>query len=139
MATGDGILDSSISHSGHPDAPGPVDHDADTQRYFTLIVECAKETAARRPADLTHVEFWEMRIHREWAYVNSVLMAPLPRPINRDPEGAAEYYTACLARLARECLMAAADLGYVFAEGMDDPEHIEASITGITSEMREVR
>lgn len=113
-----------------------VDHDADTPRYFSLIVDAARETADRRPADMSPAEWWAQRIHREWVHINSMLTSPPPIPIKGDPVKTGEYHAAGLARLGREVLMAAAHLGFIWAEGMDDPEHIEAELSDLTSELR---
>lgn len=116
--------------------PATVDHDADTPRYFSLIVDAARETADRRPADMSPAEWWAQRIHREWVHINSMLTSPPPIPIKGDPVKTGEYHAAGLARLGREVLMAAAHLGFIWAEGMDDPEHIEAELSDLTSELR---
>lgn len=135
MATGDGTLDSSTDLAGSPDAPEPVDHDAHTPRYFSLMVEAARETAARRPEHLSVTEWWQKRIHREWTHVNAMLENPAPRPIKGDPVKTGEFHAAGLARLAREVLMAAAHLGFIWSEGIDDPEHVEATLSEITQDI----
>lgn len=133
MSTGDGTLDSSVSLPGHPDGPAPVDHDADTPRYFSLIVDAARETADRRPADMSPAEWWAQRIHREWVHVNSLLTSPAPVPIKGNPVHEGQYRAAGLARLGREVLMAAAHLGFLWSEGIDDPEYVEARMSNFTA------
>lgn len=111
-----------------PDCPARiVDHDADTDRYFSLIVQAAQVTAQQRPDDTDPDEFWRDRIHKEYVHVNSVLgdsglhVSRMPSPMR------AEFMSSALGRLARECLMAAWYFGMWELEGNDDPEYAEFS------------
>lgn len=135
MATGDSTLDGSAAMSGHPDAPAPVDHDADAPHYFHLIVECAKAALGEKPSGDTWAEFWSDRVHREWVHVNSMLTSKPPRPVHGNAELTAEYYAAGLGRLAREALMAAWHLGTFVIEQNDDPEYAEWSAADVLSDI----
>jgi hypothetical protein len=115
---------------------GP-DHDADTTRYFELIVQCAKAAASDREDEVEPAEYWSWRIHREWLHVNRVLEEKPPVPIRRDPALTAGYYAAALGRLAREVLMAAWAMGTWPKHGTDDPEYAEHDMVQTTKALDE--
>lgn len=135
MATGDGTLDSSEALTGHRDGPEPTDHDVETERYFTLIVECAKRVQATYDSGMTLPDFWSDRIYKAWVESNACLRSPRPVLTHMTDGQKMDMYVRSLGVLARECLMAAWSLGMRESEVLDDPEQVEWILADHVSEM----
>lgn len=139
MTADNALLHNPLPLIGLPETADEVDHDADTERYFTLIVGCAKATIEGAEDYSRPHDFWSKRIHHEWVQVTDVLRQLGDGRRKYSDEQRDAMTMTQLGRLARESLMAAWALANYALAGDDDPENLEFSVTyktpGLLSEM----
>lgn len=108
---------------------------SDGEKYFDLLVECAKRLVADMPKDAHPGAFWRVHVGKAWRNVYQHITRPGPGYGVWRTEAARRELANRFAALSRMAAMAAWHIGIQAEDGEDQPEPVAREMTRMGEQM----